>query len=276
MVTPHSPCPILFGLRSTDPTILSRALAGVRSEAVDRWVIFRTNQGTGDHLSRTTSRAVKPYGSGIVDGRVTTAPTILPGGHVRIEIAKGSEPGHSLCGVRTNEDAGGSRPNPPGRGRRHRLGRPWARCHVPARGYRSSDPGRPLRARPAPTMSALPPCHGIDGESARVSLPNLSAPLPSRVIPGRAAASRVPQWDMPSDPVGPGGTSAPLGPGRPTGPGMVRIYRETVSSRWLTGAKQHDGSTGTHVRPLRGHHRPLRGRGLAVGRVFLWELPRPD
>ncbi|MGD0588376.1 MAG: tRNA(Ile)(2)-agmatinylcytidine synthase [Thermoplasmata archaeon] len=86
LVTPHTPCPILFGLRGTDPRSPMKARRGVRSETVDRWVLFRTNQGTGDHLLPRTARELLPYGSGRVAGRVAEEPRTFPGGHVRLRI----------------------------------------------------------------------------------------------------------------------------------------------------------------------------------------------
>lgn len=86
LVTPHTPCPILFGLRGTRPTAPLRARVEVRSEPVDRWVLFRTNQGTGDHLSRRLAREVLAFGSGRVSGRVADGPRTLRGGHARLRL----------------------------------------------------------------------------------------------------------------------------------------------------------------------------------------------
>lgn len=86
LVTPHTPCPILFGLRGTDRVAPLRARTEVVSEAVDRWALFRTNQGTGDHLVPRLANDLFPYGSGRVSGRVATAPRTLRGGHVEIGL----------------------------------------------------------------------------------------------------------------------------------------------------------------------------------------------
>jgi len=86
LVAPHTPCPILFGLRSTDPRSPRRALARVRSEPVDRYVVFRTNQGSGDHLVRRAGVEWPALTSGSLRGRVAGAPSVLRGGHVRFEI----------------------------------------------------------------------------------------------------------------------------------------------------------------------------------------------
>ncbi|MCI4372688.1 MAG: tRNA(Ile)(2)-agmatinylcytidine synthase, partial [Thermoplasmata archaeon] len=90
MVAPHTPCPILFGLRSTDPASAMRALPRVRSEPIDRFVQFRTNQGSGDHLAPRGREEWPPLTSGSLRGSVASAAAVLRGGHVRFEVARGS------------------------------------------------------------------------------------------------------------------------------------------------------------------------------------------
>ncbi len=86
LVAPHTPCPILFGLRGTRPGAPLAAAPTIRSEPVDRWVLFRTNQGSGDHLKVRAARDVSAFGSGIVRGTVASLPVTLPGGHVRFGV----------------------------------------------------------------------------------------------------------------------------------------------------------------------------------------------
>jgi tRNA(Ile2)-agmatinylcytidine synthase len=90
LVAPHTPCPILFGLRGTARDAPLRARRGVRSEPVDRWVLFRTNQGTGDHLAPWPAAELSRYRSGWVAGEVAGAPTVLAGGHVRLPVVDAS------------------------------------------------------------------------------------------------------------------------------------------------------------------------------------------
>ncbi len=87
MVAPHTPCPILFGLRSRSIDSVLRALRTVRSEPVDRWLLFATNQGTGDHLLRRLAGEVRAYTSARVLGQVTTDPTVRRGGHVGFSLS---------------------------------------------------------------------------------------------------------------------------------------------------------------------------------------------
>lgn len=82
LVAPHTNCPILYGLRASDRAAAVRAARTVRSEPVDRKMLFRTNQGTGDHLVRATAATWLPYGSAIVRGSVADRPRALRGGHV--------------------------------------------------------------------------------------------------------------------------------------------------------------------------------------------------
>ncbi|HYA71024.1 MAG TPA: tRNA(Ile)(2)-agmatinylcytidine synthase [Thermoplasmata archaeon] len=86
LVAPHTPCPILFGLRGRAPASPMAALREVRSEPVERWVLFRTNQATGDHLVPRLARELVPYASGRVTGRLMEAPRVLRGGHVKIRL----------------------------------------------------------------------------------------------------------------------------------------------------------------------------------------------
>jgi tRNA(Ile2)-agmatinylcytidine synthase len=86
LVAPHTACPILFGLRATSPSAPVAALASVRSEPIDRWMLFRTNQATGDHLVARTARELVRYRSAIVEGTLGGPAETLAGGHVRFDL----------------------------------------------------------------------------------------------------------------------------------------------------------------------------------------------
>jgi tRNA(Ile2)-agmatinylcytidine synthase len=86
LVAPHTPCPILFGLRATDPAPLVPAAGEIRSEPVERWMIFRTNQGTGDHLAPESFGHLAPFSAGALDARVAELPRVVSGGHVRLAL----------------------------------------------------------------------------------------------------------------------------------------------------------------------------------------------
>ena len=86
LVAPHTPCPILFGLRGIRRASPMAALPEVRSEPVDRWVLFRTNQATGDHLVPRLASEVVAYQSARVTGRLSEEPRVLRGGHVKVRL----------------------------------------------------------------------------------------------------------------------------------------------------------------------------------------------
>lgn len=88
-LAPSSPCPVLLGIRGDQPGDLPPALSSLRTEPVDRWLVFETNQGTDDHLVRRRVSRLHPGTSAIVEGRVTTAPTHLRGGHVVFPLEDG-------------------------------------------------------------------------------------------------------------------------------------------------------------------------------------------
>ncbi len=94
LVAPHTGCPILFGLRGTDLRAPVRALGRVRSEPWERWVAFRTNQGTGDHLVRRRADEIAPFRAAILSGTVSGRPRVLRGGHVELEVC---EPGGAVA-----------------------------------------------------------------------------------------------------------------------------------------------------------------------------------
>ncbi|MCJ7762610.1 tRNA(Ile)(2)-agmatinylcytidine synthase [Candidatus Bathyarchaeota archaeon] len=88
IITPRGPDPILFGIRGETPEIVKKAFGIVKPlEPVERWVIFRTNQGTDAHLKQAHAlNQIKPYNSVIVKGVVSQNPRIIPLRHVIFSI----------------------------------------------------------------------------------------------------------------------------------------------------------------------------------------------
>lgn len=84
LITPRGPDPVLFGIRGESAdAVLEAAKLVVVEEEVERWVIFRTNQGTDAHLRRVERvDDIRPYHPVIVTGRVSRRPTKIPGRHV--------------------------------------------------------------------------------------------------------------------------------------------------------------------------------------------------
>jgi tRNA(Ile2)-agmatinylcytidine synthase len=83
VIAPHSPCPVLFGIRAFGPGELWPAASAIESgERNYRMLLFRSNQGTDDHLQRTTVRRLREYESPRITGTVAGAPRTDIGGHV--------------------------------------------------------------------------------------------------------------------------------------------------------------------------------------------------
>lgn len=88
LITPRGPDPIFFGIRGENPEIVKEAFSMIRAEEpIERWVVFRTNQGTDAHLRRIHHIGdVHPFHSVIVRGTVVNAPKIVPLRHVIFSI----------------------------------------------------------------------------------------------------------------------------------------------------------------------------------------------
>ena len=88
IITPRGPDPILFGIRGETPTIVKKAYGLVRPlEPVERWVIFRSNQGTDAHLKPIKSLSnLVSFGSFIAKGTVSKNPQIIPLRHIIFAI----------------------------------------------------------------------------------------------------------------------------------------------------------------------------------------------
>lgn len=91
IITPRGPDPILFGIRGETPEVVKKAFEMVKPlEPVERWVIFRTNQGTDEHLKRVGNLSrIKPYNPVIARGTVAANPKIVPRRHVIFPIKDG-------------------------------------------------------------------------------------------------------------------------------------------------------------------------------------------
>jgi tRNA(Ile2)-agmatinylcytidine synthase len=88
VITPRGPDPILLGIRGETPTAVKRAYEMVKLlEPVERWMIFRSNQGTDTHLKQVdTLSKTDPYCSVVAKGTVSKTPRIIPLRHVIFAI----------------------------------------------------------------------------------------------------------------------------------------------------------------------------------------------
>jgi tRNA(Ile2)-agmatinylcytidine synthase len=89
VLAPRSPCPVLCGIRGDDPGDLPAALRALRTEPVDRWLLFETNQATDDHVAH--GARIVPGTSVDIEGIVAAPPRILAGGHVVVTLRRGAE-----------------------------------------------------------------------------------------------------------------------------------------------------------------------------------------
>ncbi|MFX1483299.1 MAG: DUF1743 domain-containing protein [Promethearchaeota archaeon] len=89
MIEPHGPDPVLYGVRGETAEDVIEASTQIKSEqSVDRWTVFRTNQGTGEHLThRVVVRNVRPYMAAVVQGKVDSRPRMIEGGHCIFSIS---------------------------------------------------------------------------------------------------------------------------------------------------------------------------------------------
>lgn len=85
-LVPNSPCPILYGIRGENYKDLIKAKSLIKSEKVDSWLIFETNQGTDDHLQKIIINKIQPYQSAVIKGSVCKSPFTIKGGHVFFKI----------------------------------------------------------------------------------------------------------------------------------------------------------------------------------------------
>lgn len=92
LIAPRGPDPVLYGVRgeTTDSVFAAMKIIEV-GEPIERWCIFRTNQGTDAHLTRTyTISSLKPHNPSIVTGIVEGKIKIIEGGHVIFTIGDGT------------------------------------------------------------------------------------------------------------------------------------------------------------------------------------------
>jgi tRNA(Ile2)-agmatinylcytidine synthase len=88
IITPRGPDPILFGIRGETSEIVKKAYDMTNPlEPVERWVIFRSNQGTDAHLKRIKDLGqLRLYSSIIARGVVAANPRMIRGRHVVFPI----------------------------------------------------------------------------------------------------------------------------------------------------------------------------------------------
>ncbi|PTD94663.1 hypothetical protein C9439_01265 [archaeon SCG-AAA382B04] len=87
VLSPNSPCPVLFGIRGDSKERIIEASKELRGEEVVLKQLFKTNQGTDEHLQHKKNiDKIKPYTSVIIKGEVVREPETIEGGHVILGI----------------------------------------------------------------------------------------------------------------------------------------------------------------------------------------------
>lgn len=86
LICPRGKDPVLFGIRGEYPWTLLEAASMIKVyEEIERWTIYRTNQGTDDHIS--IREKYKPGDCIEIQGEVEERGRKIAGGHVIIRIS---------------------------------------------------------------------------------------------------------------------------------------------------------------------------------------------
>lgn len=83
---PHTPDPVLFGIRGESPEWIIKARSYIVSEKPEREIVYKTNQGTDAHLVDSDVANILEGRSYRLSGVVSKMPKTGEGGHVSIEI----------------------------------------------------------------------------------------------------------------------------------------------------------------------------------------------
>jgi tRNA(Ile2)-agmatinylcytidine synthase len=87
--SPHTPDPVLFGIRGESPFAVVHARTFIRTEPAGMEQIYLTNQGTDGHLEEGMIGILAEGHSYRVGGTVTGWAVTGKGGHVSVSIGKG-------------------------------------------------------------------------------------------------------------------------------------------------------------------------------------------
>ena len=86
-IAPHTPCPVLFGIRGISPEIVMKAFKLVKVyEPIEYATIFETNQATDVHYQRIRISELRDGVNAIIEGWVSEAPRLDVGGHVFFKL----------------------------------------------------------------------------------------------------------------------------------------------------------------------------------------------
>ncbi len=84
---PHSPCPVILGIRGVDPSDCQKALKMVKAEGYERWVLWKTNQHTDAHIEMVGNiKELRPFSSISTEVVVSSTPEYKIGGHLFFDV----------------------------------------------------------------------------------------------------------------------------------------------------------------------------------------------
>ena len=87
---PHSGDPVLFGIRGSDEEAILEAFQTIKSEPVERCVLYQTNQGTDAHILTGEIADVQDSQSYRLHGFVAEPAQAIAGGHLFIALQEGT------------------------------------------------------------------------------------------------------------------------------------------------------------------------------------------
>nr|WP_069592524.1 tRNA(Ile)(2)-agmatinylcytidine synthase [Methanosphaera sp. WGK6] len=92
-IEPHTPCPVLYGIRGNTPEIVEKAHNLVKSyEEIQDYCIFKTNQHTDMHIQYNVKiKDMVNTGCYSFDCQVIQAPYDIEGGHVFFKVSDGTD-----------------------------------------------------------------------------------------------------------------------------------------------------------------------------------------
>ena len=91
LIAPHGPDPVFYGVRGETPEAVHKAAMALEAgEPLERWVIYRSNQGTDGHLRPVEGiSSLAPYQPAVVEGELLEGPRTIKGGHVIFGLGDG-------------------------------------------------------------------------------------------------------------------------------------------------------------------------------------------
>jgi len=85
-MVPNSPCPVLWGFRGTNGDKLIENFKNIGPEIPSRWLLYKTNQATDDHLIPKEISKIKDGDSVIIEVTINSKPIVTKGGHRFFEV----------------------------------------------------------------------------------------------------------------------------------------------------------------------------------------------